>query len=118
MRGRLLGDSPHWLDKAIPGGKILFVRKEMILQKFSVWVAILSAALVSSGCYLLAGELGRTLQYRGSDLQLLAQVFYPDALLIYLFPVPLGVWASIYSFKGKVNDGHGLLLIATTFGVT
>lgn len=90
----------------------------MILHKISVWVAILSAALVSNGCYLLAASLGRPMLYRGYELQLLAQVFYPDALWIYLYPVPLGVWASIYSFKGKVNNGHGLLLITTTFGIT
>ncbi len=91
---------------------------KMILQKFSVWVAILSATLVSNGCYLLAGELGRHLLYRGVPLPLLARVFYPDAHLIYLYPVPLGVWALIYSFNGKRDDGHGILLITTALGVS
>jgi hypothetical protein len=90
----------------------------MILHKLSVWVAILSAALVSNGCFLLAGEVARPLLYRGVELPLIARVFYPDALWIYFYPVPLGVWALIFSFKGRRDDGHGILLITTTLGVS
>lgn len=90
----------------------------MILQKLSVWVAIFSAALVSSGCYLLAGEVARPLLSKEVELPLIARVFYSDALWIYLYPVPLGLWAVIYSSKQSRNDGHGVLLITTTLGVT
>jgi hypothetical protein len=90
----------------------------MIRQKISVWIAILSAACVSNGCYLLASGLGRPLRYEGAELPLLARVFYPDAFLIYLFPIPLGIWALRYSFKGSRDDGNGLLIVTTTLGVT
>ena len=75
----------------------------MIQHKISAWIATLAAVLVSIGCYLLAEELGRPLLYREVELPLLARVFYTDARWIYFFPAPFGLWASIYSLRGKVE---------------
>lgn len=84
----------------------------------SVWVAVLSAGAVAVICHCIAGEAGRPILHHGRDLPLLSRVFYPDALLIYFYPLPLGLLALFFTTGGRENTEKSLLLITITLCVT
>jgi hypothetical protein len=94
-----------------------------VLQKMkqrlaSVWIAVGAAAAVSILCYLLAGEAGRPIQARGGDLPLISKAFYPEAILIYLYPVPLAIWSLIHSVRRPDDRDQGLLIVTTTLSIS
>lgn len=84
----------------------------------SVWIAIASATAVAVVCHLMAGEVGRAIIRRDQDLTLLSSLFYPDAWMVYLHPLPLGIWALFHTTGGREDAGKSLLLITTTLCVT
>jgi len=92
--------------------------KQMTQRIISVWITIASASAVAVVCHLMAGEAGRALILRDQDLTLLSSLFYPDAWMAYLYPLPLGIWALFHTTGGREEAGKSLLLITTTVCVT
>jgi hypothetical protein len=87
----------------------------------SVWIAIGSAASVALVCHLLAWLAGIIIQSRmdmDSELPHISKAFYPDALLIYFYPLPLGIWALLHTIRGRNDGDQSLLLITTTLGIS
>ena len=84
----------------------------MIQRLASVWISIASAATVSILCYILADEAGRPIQFRSDELPLLSKVFYPEALLVYLFPLPLALWSLSHTIRCPDDRDQGLLIVA------
>lgn len=87
----------------------------------SVWIAIGSAAAVSSICHLLAwlAETAiRSHRIMDSELTQISKVFLPDALLVYLYPVPLGTWALLHTLRSRDDRDQSLLLITTTLCIS
>jgi len=82
----------------------------------SVWIAIFSATAVACICHLLAGEAGIPIQSQlGAELPLISKVFYPDSVLIYLYPIPLWIWALLHTVISRDDREQSLLLITLIF---
>ena len=52
------------------------------------------------------------------ELPLISKVFYPESLLIYLYPIPLGIWALAHTIKYREDRDSSLLIITTTLSIT
>jgi hypothetical protein len=92
----------------------------MILRFISTWIAVIAAAAVSFFSHNMAHiteNLCRTVT-GGAKLPWISEFFYPDAIFIYLFPIPLAVWALIYSFKFNRDAEHGALLRTMCLSLT
>lgn len=90
----------------------------MICRIASVWIAITAAATVAVSCFALAAEAGRPILYRDGELPLITKFFYPDSLLIYLYPIPLGIWALAHTMRSREDRDLSLLIITTTLSIT
>ena len=90
----------------------------MIHRIVSVWIAIASAAVVAILCFALAGEASRPILYRGVELPLISKAFYPSSMLIYLYPIPLGIWALAHTIKSRDDRDQSLLIVTTTLSIS
>ena len=52
-----------------------------------------------------------------AQLPLLSRAFYPDAIFVYLFPLPFLVWATAAAIQKKRTE-HMLLLIVCSLGTS
>ncbi len=84
----------------------------------SVWVSMIVLIGVSLACYLTAGAMGADLAWEIADpqLPLISKAFYPDAICVYLFPVPFLMWATAATIQKKTE--HMLLLIVGSLGTS
>ena len=53
-----------------------------------------------------------------SELPHISKAFLPDALLIYLYPVPLGAWALLHTLRNRDDRDQSMLLITTTLCIS
>ncbi len=90
----------------------------MIKRIVSVWIAIGAAAAVAILCFALADEAARPILYRGADLPLISQAFYPDSMLIYLYPIPLCIWALAHTIRSRDDRDQSLLIVTTTLSIS
>jgi cytochrome c biogenesis factor len=90
----------------------------MIHRIVSVWIAIASAAAVAILCFALAGEAARPILYRGAELPLISKAFYPGSMLIYLYPLPLGVWALVHTIRSRDDRDQSLLIVTATLSIS
>ena len=91
----------------------------MIQRIISVWIAIGAATVVAIVCYALAGQVGRPLAAQSEmELAVISKVFYPDAWLLYLYPLPLGILALLHTFLRPRNCEQSLLLITAALSIT
>jgi len=90
----------------------------MISRIASVWIAITAAAAVAFLCFVLAGAAGRMILYDDVELPLISKIFYPDSLLIYLYPIPLGIWALAHTIRSRGERDLSLLVITTTLSIS
>ncbi len=90
----------------------------MIHRIVSVWIAVIAAAVVAALCFALAGEAGRSILYRNFELPLISKAFYPESLLIYLYPIPLGIWALAHTIRSREDRDLSQLIITATLSIT
>jgi hypothetical protein len=90
----------------------------MIQRIVSVWIAIGSSAAVAFLCFILADYAGRPIRYRGGELPRLSELFCPDALLVYLFPLPLCIWALAHTIRSRDDRDQSILIVTATLGIT
>jgi hypothetical protein len=90
----------------------------MIRRIASVWIAITAASAVAASCFALAGAVGRMIVYDDVELPLISKAFYPESLLIYLYPIPLGIWALAHTIRSREDRESSLLIITTTLSIT
>jgi hypothetical protein len=90
----------------------------MIIRLTSVWIAVSAASLLSLVCHLLASELGAFLQSSGGELPLISKAFFPGAIAIYLFPLPLVIWAVVHSARHRNNSDLSLLIVTVTLSLS
>jgi hypothetical protein len=90
----------------------------MIKRLSSVWLAIAGSASVSFVCYILAGEVGRPILYREVCLPLISRIFYPDSLLVYLYPIPLVIWALIHTLRSPYDHNLSHLIVTATYSTS
>lgn len=88
----------------------------MNLRLACVWSAVTAAFLVVVICHSLAWELGGRLKPH-SELPLISAVFFPNALAVYLFPLPLAIWAAFHSVKNRGNSDLGILIVTVTLSL-
>ena len=89
----------------------------MIFRVFSVWIAVAAAAAVSFFASLTAEWL-RSLIYRifGNDrLPVISTWFYSPSSFIYWFPIPLLIWAILFTFIYRRDPDHASLLRSVCF---
>lgn len=84
----------------------------------AIWFSIGSASTLSFFCYGLAQWVGQFFRAHsgGKALPLISESFYPDAILVYLFPVPLALWGVYNTIRHRNNSDLTLLLVAVTLG--
>lgn len=91
----------------------------MIIRLISVWIAVLAASLLSLICHLLASELGGAFQQTSEgELPLISKLFFPGAIAIYLFPLPLLIWAVVHSARHRNNSDLSILIITVTLSLS
>lgn len=90
----------------------------MISRITSVWISITAAAAIAIFCFVLAGEAGRAITYEDVELPLISSVFYPESLLIYLYPIPLGIWALAHTIRSRNDRDLSLLIITSTLSIS
>jgi hypothetical protein len=85
----------------------------------SIWILMIVIVGVSTSCYLTAGAIGRDYEWTtgGAELPLVSKIFYPGALLAYLFPIPFLVWATYVSIRPKGLE-RVLLVIVSSLGTS
>lgn len=71
----------------------------------------MAASLLSWICHLIAHQAGQYVLSTEMELPVISTAFYPGALLVYLFPLPLLIGAAIYSVWHRKNADLGLLLV-------
>ena len=84
----------------------------------SVWIAVSSASLLSLICHSLAYDLAAYHRSLEAELPLVSAVFFPDALAIYLFPLPLLIWAALHCARSRDNPGISLLIVTATLSLS
>ena len=92
--------------------------QKMIHRIVSVWIAIASSAAVAILCFALAGEAARPILYRGAEMPFISKAFYPGSMLIYLYPIPLGIWAFAHTIRSRDERDQSILIVTTTLGIT
>jgi hypothetical protein len=90
----------------------------MIQRIVSVWIAIGSSAAVAFLCFILADYAGRPIRYRGGELPRLSELFYPDALLVYFYPLPLCIWALAHTLRSPDDRDQSMLIVTTTLSLS
>jgi hypothetical protein len=90
----------------------------MILRLVSVWIAVVAAVMLALVCHLLASELGAFHRSLPADLPLISRVFFPDAIAVYLFPLPLVIWAAFHTVRSRAKADPALLIITTSLGLS
>ena len=90
----------------------------MIQRIVSVWIAVGSSAAVAFLCFILADNAGRPIRYRGGELPRLSELFYPDALLVYFFPLPLCVWALAHTLRSPDDRDQSMLIVTATLSLS
>lgn len=96
----------------------LFVLQEMIYRIASVWIAIASAAAVSILCFNLADEAARPILSRGAELPLISKAFFPGSMMIYLYPILLGIWALAHTIRSRDDRDQSYLIVTTTLSIS
>jgi hypothetical protein len=90
----------------------------MIFRIFSVWIAIIAAFGVSFFSSCTAGWMGGLIDrfLSGKPLPAISSWFYTPGALIYWFPVPLFLWAVVFSVFFRRDAEHAALLRALSLG--
>ncbi len=52
------------------------------------------------------------------ELPMISKAFYPDAVLIYLFPLPLFAWAVFHSARSRKSSELNLLTVTLTLSIS
>lgn len=91
----------------------------MILRVISVWVAVLASAFFSLFCASTAAwaqvAVGRFAG--GKPLAAISVLFY-EVGIIYWYPIPLLLWALIFTIWGRGNPDHAALIRVTALSVS
>lgn len=91
----------------------------MILRVISVWVAVVASAFFSLFCASTAAWAQVAVERftAGKPLAAISALFY-EAGIIYWYPVPLLVWALVFTIWGRGNPDHAALIRVTALGVS
>src|SRR5690606_14264531 len=82
----------------------------------SVWVAVAASSGVALLCHLLALNIGRFQRWAGEELPLVSRWFFYDAVAVYLFPIPLGIWAAHHCIRSRDHRDLSYLIVAVALG--
>ena len=98
--------------------RALYVLQKMIQRLVSVWVAVGSSAAVSFLCFILADNAARSIRYRSGELPRLSELFYPDAMLVYFYPLPLCIWALSHTLRSSDDRDQSMLIVTATLSLS
>lgn len=68
-------------------------------------------------CYAFAGSVGFS-EHGPFQLPLISRLFYPDSLLVYLYPVPLVILGLLHSARTRNIQDHSHFLMIVTLSFT
>ena len=85
----------------------------MIFRVTSVWIAVVSCSIVSIICYALASSIGFS-EHGPYELPFISKFFFPDAIVAYLYPVPLIILALLHTVYSREVGEHSQMLVALT----
>lgn len=82
-----------------------------------VVLALALAALVSWTCHTVASTMGEHFKLIGADKMTRGSALFLDGILVYLYPIPLVLWALVESNKEWTHRKE-LAIISATFAIT
>jgi hypothetical protein len=97
--------------------RALYFFQKMIQRIVSVWIAVGSSAAVAFLCFILADNAARSIRYRSGELPRLSELFYPDAMLVYFFPLPLCMWALSHTLRSPDDRDQSILIVTATLSL-
>ena len=80
---------------------------------------VIVASLTSLLCYITAAKIVADYRFRtgGAMVPLISQWYYPESIMIYLYPIIFAVWATYMSIR-KPSQEHVILFVTAIFCVT